>query len=368
MLTFALGPVMAAFVRKLVDLSSEARAGVGRASSYRSAAPRINATTPQLAFRTTLQAAILLSVILAPKSATARDITSGPAGQVSRDGHEMRSNDRNADAQSASEDVTQDALCLMVESAASANDLPVEFFARVIWQESHFQPQAVGPLTHTGQRARGIAQFMPGTARERGLLDPFNPVLALPKAAEFLADLRSRFGNIGLAAAAYNAGPHRVQEWLTGNGAMPTETRNYVLATTGRGLEDWQAIGKNSMGSDNKGKTTCRDLLAVLQQEPSLFISKLGDSVERSVTRPWGVQIATGFNRDQALTAYAKAIKDLNAAVGPSAAATPILFRSRGSSSFYQVRIGTSTHREAETLCNQIRAAHGACLVKRRSA
>ncbi len=55
----------------------------------------------------------------------------------------------------------------MIESAASAHGLPLEFFARVIWQESRFQPDAVGPVTRSGQRAQGVAQFMPGTASER---------------------------------------------------------------------------------------------------------------------------------------------------------------------------------------------------------
>eukprot|EP01035_Chromulina_nebulosa_P056508 gene56508-77441_t len=86
-------------------------------------------------------------------------------------------------------------------------DLPLEFFARVIWQESRFQADAVGPVTRSGHRAQGIAQFMPGTANERRLLDPFDPVQALPKSAEFLSELRGKFGNLGLAAAAYNAGP-----------------------------------------------------------------------------------------------------------------------------------------------------------------
>ena len=118
----------------------------------------------------------------------------------------------------------QEALCLMLEAAAKANDLPLEFFARVIWQESRFQTNAVGPVTRSGKRAQGIAQFMPGTASERGLLDPFDPVQALPKAAEFLSELRNQFGNLGLAAAAYNAGPRRVQDWLAGSGGMPQET------------------------------------------------------------------------------------------------------------------------------------------------
>jgi len=133
----------------------------------------------------------------------------------------------------------QNSICLMLESAARANDLPLDFFVRVIWRESRFNSEAIGPVTRSGARARGIAQFMPGTADERGLLDPLDPIQALPKAAEFLSELRAEFGNLGLAAAAYNAGPRRVREWLSGSGGMPAETRNYVLAITGRSVEDW---------------------------------------------------------------------------------------------------------------------------------
>src|SRR2546430_13246551 len=107
-------------------------------------------------------------------------------------------------------------ICQMVESAAAANGLPFEFFAQVIWRESRFRSDIVGPITRSGQRAQGIAQFMPMTAAERHLHDPFDPVQALPKSAEFLRELRTQFGNLGLAAAAYNAGPQRVRDWLAG--------------------------------------------------------------------------------------------------------------------------------------------------------
>src|SRR5262249_1781133 len=86
------------------------------------------------------------------------------------------------------------AISPMIEAAARGNGIPVDFFTRVIWQESRFQPDEVGPVTRSGHRAQGIAQFMPGTAAERGLLDPFNPVEALPKSGAFLAELRDRFG------------------------------------------------------------------------------------------------------------------------------------------------------------------------------
>ncbi len=124
----------------------------------------------------------------------------------------------------------------MVELAAKAESLPLEFFARVIWQESRFQPDAIGPLTRSGQHAQGIAQFMPGTASERRLLDPFDPVQALPKSAEYLNELRGQFGNLGLAAAAYNAGPRRVQDWLDGKGSMPS--RDAQLRCRDHGIAD----------------------------------------------------------------------------------------------------------------------------------
>src|SRR5882724_5890688 len=153
-------------------------------------------------------------------------------------------------AEAARESDTREAMCLMIESAARAASLPLEFFARVIWQESRFQADAVGPVTRNGQRAQGIAQFMPGKANERRLLDPFDPVQALPKSAEFLNELRNQFGNLGLAAAAYNAGPRRVQEWLDGSGYMPPQTRSYVLAITGSTVDDWAQAAKSGKAAE----------------------------------------------------------------------------------------------------------------------
>ena len=55
---------------------------------------------------------------------------------------------------------------------------------------------------------------MPETAAERGLDNPFDPLQAIPESARLLRDLSKKFGNLGLAAAAYNAGPKRVEDWL----------------------------------------------------------------------------------------------------------------------------------------------------------
>jgi hypothetical protein len=260
---------------------------------------------------------------------------------------------------------TREAICLMIESAAKSQDLPLEFFARVIWQESRFQSDAVGPMTRRGQRAQGIAQFMPGTASERRLLDPFDPVQALPKSAEFLNELRGQFGNLGLAAAAYNAGPRRVQEWLAGTGYMPSETRNYVFAITGTSVDDWATAGKSGK-PDRAPASSCRELMALLKRAPNPFVTQLEQHVTLAAAREWGVQLAAGFNRDRALAMYARAMKRLSAVIGdqdPSLLGS--LWRSRGTRTFYQVRIGTDTRVAADDLCGRIRRAGGACLVLR---
>jgi len=254
----------------------------------------------------------------------------------------------------------------MIESAARANGLPLEFFARVIWQESRFQSDAVGPVTRSGQRAQGIAQFMPGTASERRLLDPFDPVQALPKSAEFLSELRSQFGNLGLAAAAYNAGPRRVQEWLAGTGPMPQETRNYVVAITGSTVDDWAGASKTSKPPDRAPNASCRELMAMLRRAPNPFVTQLEQHVRLAAAKLWGVQLAAGFDRNKALAMYARAMKRLSAVIGdqdPSLLSS--VMRSRGSHMFYQVRIGADTRPAADDLCNRIRRAGGACFVLR---
>ena len=164
-------------------------------------------------------------------------------------------------------------VCQIIEAAAQANALPIDFFMRVIWQESRLRADVVGPVTRSGERALGIAQFMPGTAAERNLLEPFNPAEALPKSGEFLAELRAQFGNLGLAAAAYNAGPQRVRDFLAGSRDLPSETRNYVLAITGHPIEDWKApVTKGSIGpisgelQTERTPATCRDLLSQLER------------------------------------------------------------------------------------------------------
>jgi Transglycosylase SLT domain/SPOR domain len=264
---------------------------------------------------------------------------------------------------------SRESICLMIESAARANDLPVDFFARVIWQESRFQPDVVGPRTRNGQRAQGIAQFMPGTAAERRLLDPFDPVEALPKSAEFLAELRNQFGNLGLAAAAYNAGPQRLRDFMAGTRPLPAETRNYVMAITGMSVDDW-AKGAMAAGEPRAqpAVANCYDLIALLKQAPNLFVEELQDRINLVAESRWGIELGAGFSRERVLTAYAGLLKRFEKILSghdPSILAS--ILRSRGTRPFYQVRIGAETRESANSLCAKIKHAGGACFVLRNS-
>lgn len=131
-------------------------------------------------------------------------------------------------------DVPIEALCQSLAAAAEAHGIPTGFFARLIWQESKFQQRIV---SHAG--AQGVAQFMPAVAASRGLRNPFDALESLPQSARFLREHLDYFGNLGLAAAAYNGGARRVTDWLARRGRLPQETRDYVKIITGHAPERW---------------------------------------------------------------------------------------------------------------------------------
>ena len=266
-------------------------------------------------------------------------------------------------APSRADEKPRQSLCLMLESAADANGLPLGFLVRIIWRESGFDPNAVGPKTRSGARAEGIAQFMPDTADARGLADPYDPVEALPKAAAYLASLRDEFGNLGLAAAAYNAGPARVHGWLDGARTMPAETRAYVRAVTSREVDDWREAGGVDIVAP---KADCPTLVAQLQSGPGRFLYDLEQRVATAIGKPWGIELAAGFSRARVLAAYARLMDRLSHLIGShDPIVTAHVLRSRGTRPLYQARIGAETRLAANDLCGQIRRAGVACAVLR---
>jgi hypothetical protein len=157
---------------------------------------------------------------------------------------------------------TLDQLCHVLLSSAQDNDLPVPFFANLIWQESGLRNDIV-----SSKGAMGIAQFMPERAHESGLANPFDPLQALPASARLLHDLRAQFGNLGFAAAAYNAGPKRVSDWLAHGGTLPRETRDYVVDVTGRSADDWRKTPPADTDLHFVRALPCRELPAFAELE-----------------------------------------------------------------------------------------------------
>ena len=155
-----------------------------------------------------------------------------------------------------------DNLCNTLLTSAQDNDLPVPFFANLLWQESRLR---VDDISKKG--AQGIAQFMPKTAVETGLANPFDPMQAIPASARFLQRLRLQFGNLGFVAAAYNAGAHRVIEWLERRANLPRETRDYVVRVTGLTVEAWKTMPIDNAALTFVPHLPCRSLPAFANVE-----------------------------------------------------------------------------------------------------
>jgi Transglycosylase SLT domain/SPOR domain len=250
---------------------------------------------------------------------------------------------------STSTETVAETTCQMIESVARSSDLPVEFFTRLFWVESRFRTNVTSP-----KGAQGIAQFMPDTAAERGLRNPFDPEEAIPAAAKLLVDMKQEFGNIGLATAAYNAGSARVVNWLHGAGNLPRETQAYVLTLTGQTVEAWAAVGLDVARDDRR---TCIEVTNALRIE---------EGPDPPPIAPWGVQLSGNFLKAVALASFQRAQTRYVAALGnfqPMIIGTRL--RSRGTRRFYRVMVPASSRSEADRVCHLIMARGGACMALR---
>jgi hypothetical protein len=176
-------------------------------------------------------------------------------------------------------ELTKEEMCEHLANAAEKNFIPAAFFARLLWQESRFDTRAVSPVG-----AQGVAQFMPKVAAAMGLEDPFDARSAIPTSAQLLRTLFRTFGNLGLAAAAYNAGPKKIQDWLAKRGKLPDETRNYVMAITGHAPEKWTVESSIDLPLDLPRRAPC-DGIAGLSREGGVATIpvRLDDSVVRLI-------------------------------------------------------------------------------------
>jgi soluble lytic murein transglycosylase-like protein len=109
-----------------------------------------------------------------------------------------------------------------IHTAARQNAVEESLIRAIIHAESAYQPDAVSP-----KGAQGLMQLMPATQELLDVTDPFNPAANIAGGARHLSDLIRQFhGDIGLVAAAYNAGAGAVEKY----GGIPPyeETEEYV--------------------------------------------------------------------------------------------------------------------------------------------
>jgi Transglycosylase SLT domain/SPOR domain len=218
-----------------------------------------------------------------------------------------------------------DIVCPIMQQQSESRGLPPMAFVRLIWRESRFNPSAVSP-----KGAQGIAQFMPGTAIDRGLDNPFEPKSAIMHSASLLADLLLEFGNFGRAAA----------EWKLAETDLPA-----TLKAKGQEVQD-----------------SCRKLAplvvrAVYETEPL---------TASGAWRPWGVHVSTAFSKSKALAEFARIRGRYSSILGQQDPfVLPERNLSRGRGYMYMVQIGADSRAEADTLCNKLRASGGACIVQK---
>lgn len=246
-------------------------------------------------------------------------------------------------------------VCRTMDELATANDLDPHFLARLIWRESLFDAGAVSPAG-----AEGIAQFMPGTARLRGLKDPYNPAEALEASAQYLSELAMNLGNVGLAAIAYNGGEARADRFVAASGRLPGETRAYVHAITGLPAEVWRDTPPETLDVALDGETEFQTACVALAENRGLKEFR-----DAPAPMPWGVILTT--NRDRTgVERQAERIQNRYSAV---LAGEPVSYtrnRQPGlAGRFHFAQVGRETRADAEALCGRLRQAGGSCMVLR---
>ncbi|MDA7425856.1 lytic transglycosylase domain-containing protein [Thalassococcus lentus] len=247
--------------------------------------------------------------------------------------------------------------CQAIEQFALAHELDPGFFARLIWQESRFDPNAV---SHAN--AQGIAQFIPSTARLRGLLDPFNPADALEHSAEYLGEMSRRYGNHGLAAVGYNGGERRAEGLIAGTGGLARETVNYVQIITGLTAETWRDTPPERhdfrLQPDKPFAQACHELAK------NRKLSKF--PTPKPAFAPWGVQVAFGTTKSNALKQYKSRMRRC---AGLVKGIEPELIwqKSRASprGGYFMARIGRKSRNEGWKLCSRLKRQGCVCAVYR---
>lgn len=130
-----------------------------------------------------------------------------------------------------------------MRQAAARHNIDLKLLQALVLTESGFRPDAVSPAG-----AAGLTQLMPGTARDLGVADRFDPTENLLGGANYLAQQLTQFQDLRLALAAYNSGPARVARL----GRVPRilETEQYVATV----IECFLAL---TAGGDVRSSRAC---------------------------------------------------------------------------------------------------------------
>ena len=250
-----------------------------------------------------------------------------------------------------------DDVCTAIEADAEASGLPPAYFARLIWQESHFDANAA-----SWAGAQGIAQFMPETGRLQGLANAYNPAEALWRSAHYLQFLRGKFGNLGLAAAAYNGGENGVARFIAGTGYLAAETLDYVQIITGIPVTQW--LGGDVPGADytlaeNK---PFHDACVALAETRTLKRF----TPPTAIIQPWGIQMQQFFSEGTARRFFSRIQGEFPGVLG----AEQLMLVAKRNPNFgralrWTVEIGRSDRAGAQQLCDALHKAGGACIVVR---
>ena len=219
--------------------------------------------------------------------------------------------------------------------------------------------------------AQGIAQFMPVTAKMRGLTNAFEPLQALRELASYLREPRTTFrGNLGPAAAAYNAGPGPVEAWLAKRGVLPAETQAYVMIVTGYAA---RGAGRRNRRRSSRPRLRRPESPDTTPEMGARCAEIARSMIERSRSRPdltaspawgpWGVQLAGNWTEAGVLAAYERLRRKYSAVLGDR---LPLVLdgRRRAGSPFL-VRVSEGSRQAANALCTKLMAAGGNCIVLR---
>jgi hypothetical protein len=247
-------------------------------------------------------------------------------------------------------------VCRAISIYAKAWRLPEGFFARLIWQESRFDPNAISIAG-----AEGIAQFIPSTAKLRGLGNSFNPAEALARSAEYLRFLADKFGSLGLAAAAYNSGEGRIERYVRTAGYLPLETEDYVAIITGASAATWleapPAEVDYALSKSQTFETACVEMARTAPM-PRL-------DVPPGEWHPFGVLIAQDFSPAVARRMFER-VKSGHPEVLGEEELMMLTGRNRsfGTRLRHFAMVGRDSRDEAIALCRRLTAEGGICTVK----